>query len=94
VHFIDVDLEMLTQLFRIDITTGQRFQGTVTDEMVRQARAELRATKATMFLVGFSRRAQRTQLRIAEQVLGRPADRHVGGVAIWSLTGSHAITRI
>lgn len=78
--------EALTALFRIDLATGLAFKGEVPAAMIRDARAELRATKATMFLVGFSRRAERKQLEIAEQVLGRPADRHVGGVAIWSLT--------
>ena len=80
----------LTKLFRIDIRTGRTFGGRISAKMMHDARVELRATKATMLLVGFSRRAERRQLRTAEALLGRPADRHVGGVAIWSLNGSRA----
>jgi hypothetical protein len=60
-------------------------KGPIPPALLAQARAELRATKATMFLVGFSRRAERRQLSVAQELLGRPPDRRVGGVSIWSL---------
>ena len=49
------------------------------------ARAELRASGASMLIVGYSRLGVTRQVAIAEQLLGRPADRQLGETAIWDL---------
>jgi hypothetical protein len=77
----------LTRLFMIKYATGQPYRERVTPAQLATARRELRATGASLFLVAPSPTGTRTHLRLAEDLLGRPPDRRVGGVAIWDLPG-------
>jgi len=54
--------------------------------MLDAARAELLAAGVTLFMVGYSRYGEPKQLLLAEQLLGRPPDRRIGGVSIWGVT--------
>ncbi len=77
--------ENLTRLFAIDGTTRKPYAREPTPTMLDAARAELRAARASLFMVGYARYGEPRLLALARQLLGRPPDRVVGGVAIWSL---------
>jgi hypothetical protein len=82
----DPGARALTELFGIQLKTDLPFGGPLTPALRRAALAELRASKASMFIVGDSpRRDEASQLFLAELLLGRPPDRRVGGVSIWEL---------
>jgi hypothetical protein len=74
----------LTMLFGIDITSNRAYKGEPTLADLAYARSELRASHATMFIVGYSSGEAR-HVQLAEQLLGRPADRRIGGTSIWDL---------
>ena len=77
---------MLTELFGIQLKTDQPFAGRLTRQLRTAALAELRASHASMFIVGDSpRRDEFAQLVLADELLGRPPDRRLGGVFIWEL---------
>jgi hypothetical protein len=77
---------VLTELFGIQLKTDRPFDGRLTPELRTAALSELRASRASMFIVGDSpRRDQFAQLLLAEQLLGRPPDRRIGGVFVWEL---------
>ena len=78
--------DTLTRLFGINRQTGRPYGGPLTAAMLDGARAELRAAGVSMVIVGPSRYGEPTHLRIAEQLLGRPPDRRVGGVSIWEVS--------
>jgi hypothetical protein len=77
---------VLTTLFRIDSRTRRAYSGKMTVSMLDAARAELLAAGVTLFMVGYSRCCEPKQLLLAELLLGRPADRRIGGVSIWGVT--------
>lgn len=75
----------LVALFGIDITSNRPYKGEPTPAVLDAARAELRASHATMFIVGYSKLGEAKHLELAQELLGRPADRHVGDTSIWDL---------
>jgi hypothetical protein len=77
--------KMLRRLFMINFFTGEPYARKVTSANLDTARRELRETHATLFMVGPSPTGTRRHLELAEQLLGRPPDRKLGGVAIWNL---------
>ena len=80
--------KMLRRLFMINFFTGQPFAGKVTPAVLATARRELRETHASLFMVAPSPTGTARHLELAEQLLKRPPDRKVGGVAIWDLPAS------
>lgn len=77
--------QALTALFGIDLTSDRPYKGELTPAILDAARAELRASGASMLIVGYSRLGVTRQVAIAEQLLGRPADRRLGDTSIWDL---------
>jgi hypothetical protein len=77
--------QALTALFGIDLTSDRPYKGELTPAILDAARAELRASGASMLIVGYSRLGVTRQVAIAEQLLGRPADRLIGDTSIWDL---------
>lgn len=77
--------KMLRRLFMINFFTGEPYARKLTADRLDTARRELRETHASLFMVGPSPTGTARQLEIAEKLLGRPPDRKVGGVAIWTL---------
>jgi hypothetical protein len=74
---------VLTILFGIS-RYGLAFKGEPSTATLDAARAELRAANTSLFIVGYSRHAEKKQLALAEQLFGRPPDRRIGGVSIWN----------
>jgi hypothetical protein len=77
--------QALTTLFGIDLTSDRPYKGELTPALLDAARAELRASGASMLIVGYSRLGVTRLIAIPEQLLGRPADRRLGDTSIWDL---------
>jgi hypothetical protein len=81
------DASALVTLFGIDQRTLNAYAGPVTQDMLEDASAELRAANAKFLIVGPSKyaRGEQRQRQIATELLGRSPDEVLGGVAIWNL---------
>jgi hypothetical protein len=75
----------LNLLFRINPKSSRAYKGPITEPMLANARKELAATAASVFIVSYSRYGEAAQLAIATRLLGRPPDRRFGDASIWYL---------
>jgi hypothetical protein len=74
---------ILAQLFGIN-SDGSHFSGALTPALRQEALAEIHADKVATVVVGPST-AFGAEDSLVTSLLGRPADRRLGGVELWSL---------